>query len=159
MNGDITLPLEVSNGKLTLEEIGAIFVLFSLPKIEDEELKTSWSNDDYLGEVLQSMIDRKIVEYDTKDGILEIQLNISDNTIDIEWETDYDNDKNVIYHLYGRFGKNQSDHKYTVKPTVSGNKLQWNVTHSVYKIIDEIFDNLDDAKQFAEDQREQEFEQ
>lgn len=58
MSDEITLPLSLANGNLTLEEIGAIFVLMCLPKLED---KTFWERE-------KNLID--LIDYFRKEGIL-----------------------------------------------------------------------------------------
>jgi hypothetical protein len=71
MNTDITLPHEISTCGFSLEEIGAIYVLFAIPSMEKKDI-IKWSQNNHFLETTTSLIDKKFidVDYDENDNLL-----------------------------------------------------------------------------------------
>lgn len=67
---DITLPIELTNG-LTLEEIGAIYILMALPHLEKS---SKWFIDDRLNELLHYFEEEGIVITNDENFNIEIDL-------------------------------------------------------------------------------------
>lgn len=67
---DIVLPIELANG-LTLEEIGAIYILMCLPHLDRS---SEWFIDDRLQELLVSFTEEGIVTTNDDDFNIEIDL-------------------------------------------------------------------------------------
>jgi hypothetical protein len=55
---DITLPLETA--KLSVEEIGTIFLVMAMPHLSDDE-KVRWATDDMFIKTLRGLIKEEIV--------------------------------------------------------------------------------------------------
>ncbi len=73
---DIILPKELAESSLTLKEIGAIVVLYSLTKI-NEESRALWSALPELIETGESLVERGIINFsknDEDENIMEIDL-------------------------------------------------------------------------------------
>lgn len=73
-NLEITLPVELASDGLTLEEIGALYVLMALPKLDR---KSKWFIDDSLLEYLNYFIDEEIVIPSKEDGNLGIEIDLT----------------------------------------------------------------------------------
>ena len=72
---DVTLPIELASGKYKLEEIGAIFVLFSMLKLSDEE-KEWWAGNDDFSDVVSWLIDGGTILVDETDGELNVEISL-----------------------------------------------------------------------------------
>ena len=71
---DITLPVDLASDGLTLEEIGALYVLMALPKLNR---KSKWFIDDKLLAYLNYFIDEEIVIPSGEDGNLNIEIDLT----------------------------------------------------------------------------------
>lgn len=73
---DVTLPSELANPKLTLEEIGSIFVLYSLLSIKEGD-RNIWVGDENYLKVIAGLINKKIIDFlknDLDQDIVEIDI-------------------------------------------------------------------------------------
>lgn len=66
MGGNIKLPSELAE-VLTLEEIGTIFILYSMFSI-DKDCINKWSNDPKLQDTLRNLINKEILTIDKSSG-------------------------------------------------------------------------------------------
>ena len=76
MTSDITLPYDIATCGLSLEEIGALYVMFAMPSMEEDD-RIKWSRDPLFMETTTSLIDKNFLEidYDDEDN-LELVIDI-----------------------------------------------------------------------------------
>jgi hypothetical protein len=72
---DIVIPVELSSGRFTLAEIGAIVVLMCIPHM-DVPCKDMWNEDEDLMSILDLLIDEGIAKTETVDGTINLVMEI-----------------------------------------------------------------------------------
>lgn len=75
---DITLPTEIINGSLTLEEIGALVVLMSLPYHNEDY---GWGENEQFNIILKHFIKEEIIIPNNENNSVEIDLTWIDNKL------------------------------------------------------------------------------
>jgi len=75
---DITIPTEIINGSLSLEEIGTLIILMSLPYCDEDY---GWGGNEQFNKNLKHFIEEEIVIPNTDDNSVEIDLTWIDNKI------------------------------------------------------------------------------
>jgi hypothetical protein len=75
---NITIPTEIINGSLSLEEIGSLIVLMSLPYCDDDY---GWGTNEQFNKTLKHFIEEEIVIPNNDDNSVEIDLTWIDNKI------------------------------------------------------------------------------
>ena len=160
---DITLPKELGECKLSLQEIGAIFVLYSLNKI-DEDAQSHWSTDESMTETGRSLVERGIIKFsknDDDENIMEIDItNVKSLKKDF-WEVyDYDTDDNeILYHL-SNYGDDTSQFRYELYPRLANDKIVWTLKHSEYSIGEYSYIvSLEEAEEIVREELARELEQ
>lgn len=126
-NKDIILPYELALKGLTLEEIGAVIVLFAIQRMTDDEKKKWSSSDDYL-EAINGLINKRIVKvsYNENDN-MNIDIDLTDKEPEPFWELeDYDNNDNPIYSHPSYLGEEEgSPFYFRIKPILNDLKVVW----------------------------------
>ena len=127
---EITFPRELGESHLSLSEIGAIFVLYSLNTI-NEDAQAYWSTDDAMIETGQQLTDRGILKFsknDDDESIMEIDLTgvkpIKKNFWEV-WDVDYDGNK-ILYH-WSNIGDDDSRYIYELRPKLFENSIVWSL--------------------------------
>ena len=159
---DLTLPKELAECHLSLHEIGAIFVLYSLNKI-NVDAQSYWSSDDIMIEIGQSLTERGILKFsknDESENIMEIDL-IGVKSLKKEfWEFyDYDDDGNVIWgHM--NYGYGSVSFRFEARPKLYKEKIAWDVYDSDDGTYgNEPFESLEDCELAVRNKIKMEFEQ
>lgn len=139
---NITLPTELCECKLTLKQIGAIFVLYSLKNI-DEDSQGYWSIDEDMVETGRDLVERGIIKFsknDDDENIMEIDITSIPPLKKDFWEVyEYDDDDNEILYHYSNYGDEDSRFRYELHPKLYDNKIVWILKHSEFGIIDGYF--------------------
>lgn len=72
---DIVLPIELASGKYSLEEIGAIFVLMTVPSL-DKDTREMWNENEDLMDILEVLISLGIAKTEEVDGNINLVVEI-----------------------------------------------------------------------------------
>ena len=146
----IEIPVEISTKRLTLEQIGAITVMMTLPHVDDAS-KMYYS--DGLDEIAEDLISLGILSM--KDGTVEIDLSDKEPesyfTVD-----DWDEYENPIYSAMSCFCSDDEFcanpfYYWRVKPILFDMTILWkNCSDSDIRRPndEEIFDSLEDAEAY-----------
>jgi hypothetical protein len=142
------LPSLLIDGKLTVEEIGAIFVAFSLPNA-NEEVKAKWSQDPDLIRIFIQLQEKNMLQ---KEGD-KITINIDDpQKEDFFYIDDYDDKDNPIYASPSPFGDEETGaFMWKVRPELWDMKIIWINCSDADLMSDELehtFDSLEDAESY-----------
>lgn len=73
---EITLPIELANLHLDLDDIGAIFVLMCIPHMDDAE-KAEWVKDEDFMYIINDLMNEEIVKSSEIDGELTVEIDLS----------------------------------------------------------------------------------
>lgn len=68
---EVTLPTEIIEGALTLEEIGALFILMALPYYDND---LGWDKNNKFKDIINHFIKEGIIIPNNKDNSVEIDL-------------------------------------------------------------------------------------
>ena len=153
---DITLPVDLASRNLSLGEIGAIFTMFAVQKMTQED-KTFWCKDETFSGVCASLIDKGYVIVGVNDG-QDIAIDIDLDLIRNEnfWEEwDYDEDDNVILSHPSHYGED-SPYEYLVYRSLKSNEIVYTVQHSEYGLIEDYVKSLEEAQEIVEAELAQE---
>lgn len=90
---DTVLPSVIITGDLTIEQIGAIFITFSLKNV-GEDIKNKWGNDVDLSRIFKELQSKNMLRND--DGKLVIDI-IDQTKVNFFYIEDYDEKDNPIY--------------------------------------------------------------
>lgn len=78
-NNDIILPKELTMGTFTLEQIGGIAVLMTIPTMEPEAV-TGWASNTRFLELINELIESGIaVPTDLDDGSMSLEIDLTNN--------------------------------------------------------------------------------
>lgn len=157
---DITLPADLASRNLSLGEIGAIFTMFAVQTLTQED-KTFWCKDETFADVCASLIDKGYVAVgvnDAQDIAIDINLDIIRNT-NFWDEYDYDEDDNVILSHPSHYGDEDSRYLYLVYRALKSNQIVYTVNHSEYGMVEDYIESLEDAQAVVEYQLEEELRQ
>jgi hypothetical protein len=134
---EITLPKELAECELSLEEIGAIFVLYSLKNI-DEDSQSYWSTNENMVNTGQTLTERGIVKFsknDEDENIMEIDITNVELLKKDFWEVyDYDDNNNEILFHYSYRNKDRKS-RYELHPKLYNNKIVWNLKFSDFGFL------------------------
>lgn len=159
---DITLPKELAESNLTLEEIGSIFVFYSLPKI-GEKSQSFWSTNERMGEVGKDLTKKGIIMFsrdENGDNIMEIDLSNVESLEKEFWEFyDYDENDNTIFAHPSYYGDEDSVYHYILTPSLQGDKILWELKHEEYGIIESYLETKEEAEYLARQELKRELEQ
>lgn len=161
---DLTLPKELSECHLSLQEIGAIFVLYSLNKI-DIDAQSYWATNDLMIETGQSLTERGILKFsknDDSENIMEIDLTGVVSMKKEFWEFyDYDCDGNDIWYHDSNLGDITSRFRYELHPKLFENQITWSLKHSEFELIEEylIIYSLEEGEEIVRELLKTEFDQ
>lgn len=73
-NHDVTLPVDLATNKLSLEEIGSIFILMALPHLESDH---GWDKNDRLKDIVDDFFKRGILtSTPTGDGGANVEIDL-----------------------------------------------------------------------------------
>jgi hypothetical protein len=75
--GEITLPVELASGNLSLPEIGVIFVLYSAPKL-DAEVWNIWNNDECFQACVKRLMDVDVLKLTPSSGGVSVEINLGE---------------------------------------------------------------------------------
>lgn len=157
---DITLPADLASRQLSLEEIGAIFTMFSIPSMSTKD-KTFWSKDETFMVTSESLIDRGYVtisKNDAQDVAVDIALDLIRN--DNFWDVyDYDEDDNIILSHNSHYGDENSPFLYLVYRVLKSNQIVYIVNHSEFGLVEDYVQSLEEAQEIVELQLEEELKQ
>lgn len=71
---DVILPTDLATNKLTLEEIGSIFILMALPHLESDH---GWDKDEKLKGIIEDFFNRGILTSTTEsDGGVNVEIDL-----------------------------------------------------------------------------------
>jgi hypothetical protein len=142
---EIEIPVEISTKKLTLEQIGAITVMMTLPHVDDAS-KMYYS--DELDEIADGLVSLGILNM--KDGTVEIDLSDKEPESYFEVE-DWDDNDNPIYAAPSYFTNEGSPYYWRVKPILWDMKILWKNCSDEdirTKFDEDVFDSLEDAEAY-----------
>jgi hypothetical protein len=154
---DITLPADLASRNLSLQEIGAIFTMFSIQSLTPED-KTFWCKDETFTDVCASLIDKNYVTVGVNDGqdvSIDIDLDIirDDNFWDVY---DYDENDNAILSHNSHYGDAGSPFLYLVYRELKFNQIFYTIQHSEFGLVEDYVESLEEAQEIIEGELEQE---
>jgi hypothetical protein len=76
MKNEIILPIELASSKLSLADIGTLFVLMCIPHMNDED-RQRWSSYSDFTEEVAYLIDEGIVIPSQVDGDLHVEIDLA----------------------------------------------------------------------------------
>jgi hypothetical protein len=158
---NIILPIELAECQLSLQEIGAIFVLYSLKTI-DINTQSYWATDDIMIATGQSLTERGILKFsknDNSENIMEIDLTGVVSMKKEFWEfCDYDDDGNEIWgHM--DYGYGVTSFRFKARPKLYKGKIVWELYDSDDATYHCPFESLEDCELAVRDKLKIEFEQ
>ena len=161
---DIILPKELGECELSLDEIGAIFVLYSLKNI-DEDSQSYWAGNETMVKIGQSLVERGILKFsknDEDENIMEIDItNVKSLKKDF-WEFyDYDNGNNEVLYHNSNYGDEDFKYRYQLHPELYDNKIVWRLKHSEFGILDGYFpiESLEEGEKIVREKLLEELEE
>ncbi len=160
---DIILPKELAECELSLVDIGAIFVLYSLKNM-DIDSQSYWSGNETMVETGQSLVDRDIIKFsknDDDENIMEIDISKVKSLKKDFWEVIYDDDNgnDILSHrLY--YGNKNSRFQYELHPMLYDNRIVWDLKHSEYGSMEDYFpvESLEEGEKFVREEIRKELE-
>jgi hypothetical protein len=146
---DTTIPSVLITGDLTLEEIGAVFVAFSFPNVE-EHIKRRWVSDDNLNDVFKRLQEKGMLRVENN----KLQIDIIDpNKEDFFLLEDYDKQNNPIYISPARINDDGEMLVWRVKPALVSMNIVW-LNCSDKSLLNEdtqmVFDSLEESEEYFE---------
>lgn len=121
-NRNIILPYELATKDLTLQEIGTIFTLFAIQKMDESEVLKFSDNDEYL-ETVNDLLTKEFIKvsYDENDEMI-MDIDLTDKESKPFWSLlDCDENNNPIYF----HPSNQWPLVYKIRPTLNNMKIIW----------------------------------
>jgi hypothetical protein len=144
------LPSVIIEGDLTIEEIGAIFIMFSLKNVA-EDIKSKWTSNDELSRIFRELQDKKMLKNDNGNLVIDIVNQSKDEFFYIE---DYDDRDNPIYASPSPYGDETDTFMWRVRPELWDMRILW-INCSDQELIDEnselTFDSLEEAEKYFSD--------
>jgi len=144
MKETIEIPVEISTKGLTLEQIGAIVVLMTVPYIEIEYHMPYKE----LDKIVENLASIGIIKME--DG--EVVIDLSDKEPETYFHReDYDENDNPIYSAQSYYTDDGSPYYWRVKPILWDMKILWKNCSDVDirgKYDEDIFDSLEDAEAY-----------
>jgi len=149
MKDIIELPVEISTKKLTLEQIGAITVLMTIPHV-DTKFKMAYA--DEVATIIEDLANIGIIKME--DG--EVVIDLSDKEPEPYFRIDdYDDNDNPIYYAMSYFCSDDefcgTPYYWRVKPILWDMKILWkNCSDADIRRPhdEEVFDSLEDAEAY-----------
>ena len=149
---EVTLPCELAERRLSLSEIGAIFVLYSLPKIH-EDAQSFWSIDEDMVESGKALVEDGIIKFsknDDDENIMEIDLTAVDSLVKDFWECDsYDDNDNSIWHHDSNCGDTGTPFRYELHPKLEDDRIVYSLVHSELGVIEDYVVSKDEGEELA----------
>jgi len=159
MSKDITLPIELAKCQLTTEEIGTIFVLYSMPNL-GQESKKFWSDDNLFVETINELHRRNILKAshdENGDTIMEIDISKLEIPEPKFWTiSDYNLDGNTVYSHPSHCGDEDSSYEYRMIPRLENDKIVYSLEHSEFGDIESFVYSLDEGEEIVKLELEQE---
>jgi hypothetical protein len=155
---DVTLPIELAETKLTLDEIGAIFVLYSMNKVSDES-KLVWSKDAELSLITKDLIGMGVISI--KESIDGPILNIDIRELRREepdfWSIeDHDDFGNTIYSKEGHWGDEDSKFRYILTPRLESDEVIYSLSHTDFGLLANFVRDKEEGEKIVRLELEQE---
>jgi len=146
---DVVLPVELASGKIPLDTIGAIFVLYSINKLEKESLNF-WNVDkifqnkidELKGDGIIRFVDRGFVDHGNG---LSIDIDLSKLKLDF-WDIEYDDQDNKIYTHPSHYGDEDGAYKYILKPYLFKDKIYYNLIHSEWGLLEKYISSVEEGE-------------
>lgn len=146
---DITLPKELAESNLTLDEIGSIFVFYSLPKI-GEKSQSFWSTNEKMVETGKHLTEKGIIKFsrnDEDENIMEIDLTYVESLEKDFWEVyKYDDNDNTVYSHPSNYGDEDSVYHYILTPFLYDDKILWELKHEEFGVIETYLETKEEAE-------------
>jgi hypothetical protein len=146
------LPSIIVSGDLTIEEIGAIFITFSLKNV-GEDVKNKWINDPELSRIYQELQKKNMLKNEDGKLVIDIIDQTKDSFFYIE---DYDDKDNPIYASPSVFGTEENGlMSWRVKPELWDLNIVWVNCSDSDLMTDDIeltFDSLEQAEEYFREQ-------
>jgi hypothetical protein len=155
---DITLPVELSECQLTPEEIGTIFVLYSIPKMS-EDSKVFWGESSLFSENILELTRRGILKSshnEQGETIMEIDISTLENPKNKFWVIDYDDMDNTIYEHSSHYQDEGSNYVYKLLPRLEDNTIIYSLSHSEFGVIEQYVSSLEEGEELVKLELEQE---
>jgi hypothetical protein len=145
MKDTIEIPVEISTKRLTLEQIGAIVVLMTIPHV-DTKFKMAYAKE--VDAIIEDLANIGIIKME--DG--EVVIDLSDKEPEPYFSIDeYDDNDNPIYAAPSYFTDEGSPYYWRVKPILWDMKILWkNCSDGDIrcKYDEDVFDSLEDAEAY-----------
>lgn len=142
------LPSIIISGDLTIEEIGAIFITFSLKNV-GEDVKNKWSNDPELARIYQELQKKNMLKNEDGKLVIDIIDQTKDTFFYIE---DYDDKDNPIYASPSPFGSEEDGTlMWRIKPELWDLNIVWVNCSDAELMTGEAeltFDTLEQAEEY-----------
>jgi len=152
---EVTLPIELAETKLTLDEIGAIFVLYSMNKISDES-KSNWSKDKELSLIVKNLVSMSIVSITESENGPVLDIDIRSLKPEFWSVEDYDSFGNTIYSKESYWGDEGSKFRYILTPRLESNEIVYSLSHSEFGVITNFVLNKEEGERMVKNELEQE---
>jgi hypothetical protein len=145
MKEKVEIPVEISTKNLTLEQIGAITVLMTIPHV-DTKFKMAYAED--VDKTIEDLANIGIIKME--DGEVVIDLSDKEPT-PYFYREDWDDNDNPIYAAQSYFHDEGSPYYWRVKPILWDMKILWKNCSDVdirSKHDEDVFDSLEDAEAY-----------
>jgi hypothetical protein len=152
---DLTLPIELAETKLTLDEIGAIFVLYSMNKISDDS-KLEWSLDKGLSLIMKDLVSMGIVSITESENGPVLDIDIRSLKPEFWSVEDYDSFGNTIYSKESYWGDEDSKFRYILTPRLESDEIVYSLSHSEFGVITNFVLNKEEGERMVKNELEQE---
>jgi hypothetical protein len=154
MKDIIELPVEITTKGLTLEQIGAITVLMTIPHI-DIEFHVPYKE---LNKIVENLSDIGIIKMENGEVVIDLSDKEPESYFRID---DYDDNDNPIYYAMSYFCSDDdfcgSPYYWRVKPILWDMKILWkNCSDADIRRPndEEVFDSLEDAEAYFREEDE-----
>jgi hypothetical protein len=146
MKETIEIPLEISTKKLTLEQIGAITVLMTIPHV-DTKFKMAYA-EQLDGGIVQNLASLGIIKVENEEVVIDLSDKEPESYF---YREDYDENDNPIYAAQSCYHDDGSPYYWRVKPILWDMKILWKNCSDEdirAKYDEEVFDSLEDAEAY-----------
>jgi hypothetical protein len=148
METNTTLPSRIIDSSLSIEEIGAIFVVFSLPNVS-EDVKTRWSNNEDLMKIFKELENKHMLKREGDKILIDIDDPSKQTFFYVE---DYDDDDNPIYAAPSPIGdEDDGAYLWRIRPRLEDMKVVWENCSDkelINKHVEVRFDSFEDAEKY-----------